>query len=220
MANDIPSILHHVSVGTDDLERASAFYDAVMPHLRAGRLMSFPFAVAYGKEFPEFWIGKPLDEGNATAGNGTHVCFIAPSREAVDASGMPFVLTARADCYLYRVPDAFSESVARSNLYREAGADLLYTPGVADRGEVAALVREVDGPMNFVVGKGTADYTLAELADLGVRRVSIGGSLLRAAFAFAERAAAEMQEQGRFTWAADQLGPADFDRLFAKRRRQ
>ena len=85
MANDIPSILHHVSVGTDDLERASAFYDAVMPHLGASRLMSFPFVVAYGKQFPEFWIGKPLDQGNATAGNGAHVCFIAPSREAVDA---------------------------------------------------------------------------------------------------------------------------------------
>ena len=85
MANDIPSILHHVSVGTDDPERASAFYDSVMPHLGASRLMSFPFAIAYGKQFPEFWIGKPLDERNATAGNGTHVCFIAPSRESVDA---------------------------------------------------------------------------------------------------------------------------------------
>ena len=78
-------ILHHVSVGTGDQERACAFYDAVMPHLGARRVMSFPFAVAYGKEFPEFWIGKPLDEGNATTGNGAHVCFIASSREAVDA---------------------------------------------------------------------------------------------------------------------------------------
>ena len=77
---------------------------------------------------------------------------------------------------------------------------------------------EVDGPMNFVVGKGMADYTLEELGELGIRRVSIGGSLLRAAFAFAERAVAEMKEQGRFTWAADQLGSADFDRLFANRR--
>jgi len=85
MASDIPSILHHVSVGTDDLERACAFYDSVMPPLGASRMMSFLFAVAYGKEFPEFWIAKPLDQGNATAGNGTHVCFIAPSREAVDA---------------------------------------------------------------------------------------------------------------------------------------
>ena len=143
---------------------------------------------------------------------------IRAAREAVDASGVPFVLTARAECYLYAVPDAFTESVARSNLYREAGADLLYTPGVRDRDEIAALVREIDGPMNFVVGKGTADYTVEELGELGIRRVSIGGSLMRATFALAERAAAEMKERGRFTWAADQLGPADFDRLFANRR--
>ena len=143
---------------------------------------------------------------------------IRAAREAVDDSGVPFVLTARAECYLYAVPDAFTESVARSNLYREAGADLLYTPGVRDRDEIAALVREIDGPMNFVVGKGTADYTVEELGELGIRRVSIGGSLMRATFALAERAAAEMKERGRFTWAADQLGPADFDRLFANRR--
>ena len=143
---------------------------------------------------------------------------IRAAREAADASGVPFVLTARAECYLYRVPDAFAESVARSNLYREAGADCLYTPGVKERSEVAALVREIDGPMNFVVGKGTADYTLEELGSLGIRRVSIGGSLLRATFALAERAAAEMKLLGRFTWAADQLDAADFDRLFAERR--
>ena len=72
--------------------------------------------------------------------------------------------------------------------------------------------------MNFVVGKGMADYTLEELGELGIRRVSIGGSLLRATFALAERAAAEMKLLGRFTWAADQLDAADFDRLFAERR--
>ena len=143
---------------------------------------------------------------------------IRAAREAADTSGVPFVLTARAECHLYRVPDAFAESVARSNLYREAGADCLYTPGVRDRDEVAALVREIDGPMNFVVGKGMADYTLEELGELGIRRVSIGGSLLRATLALAERAAAEMKLLGRFTWAADQLDAADFDRLFAERR--
>ena len=143
---------------------------------------------------------------------------IRAAREAADASGVPFVLTARAECYLYRVPDAFAESVARSNLYREAGADCLYTPGVKERSEVAALVREIDGPMNFVVGKGTADYTVEELGELGIRRVSIGGSLMRATFALAERAAAEMKLLGRFTWATDQLDAADFDRLFEGRR--
>ena len=85
MANEVPSILHHVSLGTNDFERAATFYDAVMVPLGARRIMDLPFAIAYGKHFPEFWLGKPLDEKRAGAGNGTHVCFIAASREAVDA---------------------------------------------------------------------------------------------------------------------------------------
>ena len=79
-------------------------------------------------------------------------------------------------------------------------------------------MREIDGPMNFVVGKGMADYTLGELGELGIRRVSIGGSLMRATFALAERAAAQMKREGRFDWAADQLGAGDFERLFTNRR--
>ena len=85
MASETPGILHHVSLGTNDLEGAGAFYDAVMAPLGARRIMDLPFAVAYGKHFPEFWLGKPLDEERAGAGNGTHVCFVAASREAVDA---------------------------------------------------------------------------------------------------------------------------------------
>ena len=85
MADEIPSILHHLSLGTNDFERAVAFYDAVMAPLGARRIMDLPFAVAYGKHFPEFWLGRPLDEERASAGNGTHVCFIAASRKAVDA---------------------------------------------------------------------------------------------------------------------------------------
>ena len=74
-----------MSVGTKDLEAASRFYDAVMAPIGSRRIMEFPFAVAYGKRFPEFWVAKPLDGGQASAGSGTHVCFIAPSREAVAA---------------------------------------------------------------------------------------------------------------------------------------
>lgn len=85
MANEVPNVLHHVSLGTNDFERAATFYDAVMAPLGARRITELPFAIAYGKHFPEFWLGKPLDEKRAGAGNGTHVCFIAASREAVDA---------------------------------------------------------------------------------------------------------------------------------------
>ena len=85
MTNEIPSILHHVSIGTGNLESACRFYDAVMAPVGARRIMEFPFAVAYGKRFPEFWVAQPLDGERASVGNGAHFCFIAASREVVDA---------------------------------------------------------------------------------------------------------------------------------------
>lgn len=80
-----PSILSHVSFGTNDFERAVAFYDRVLPTLGIQRIMEHPGAVAYGKKYPEFWIQIPFDNQTATVGNGTHIGFIAPSKEAVRA---------------------------------------------------------------------------------------------------------------------------------------
>ena len=85
MENENPSILSHVSVGTNDMPRAVAFYDAVLPALGCKKLMEYPFGVAYGKQFPEFWVQLPIDGKPASVGNGTHVCFIAQSKEAVHA---------------------------------------------------------------------------------------------------------------------------------------
>lgn len=85
MVDENPSILHHVSIGTKDLASACRFYDAVMAPIGARRIMELPVAVAYGKRFPEFWVAQPLDGAQASAGNGSHFCVIAPSREAVDA---------------------------------------------------------------------------------------------------------------------------------------
>lgn len=85
MSDDNPSILSHVSVGTNDFDRAAAFYDAVLATLGAKRLLSFPGAIAYGKEYPEFWLQKPGDGNPATLGNGTHMGFVAASKQAVHA---------------------------------------------------------------------------------------------------------------------------------------
>ncbi|WP_454832737.1 VOC family protein [Pseudoxanthomonas wuyuanensis] len=85
MSEPNPSLLSHISVGSNDFERATAFYDAVMPTLGARRIEAFPGAVAYGKAFPEFWVQTPLDGAPAGTGNGTHVGFIAGSPQAVDA---------------------------------------------------------------------------------------------------------------------------------------
>lgn len=82
---DNPSILSHVSIGTNDFDRAVAFYDGVLATLGCQRLMEHPGAIAYGKRYPEFWVGVPYDSQVASVGNGTHVGFIAPTREAVHA---------------------------------------------------------------------------------------------------------------------------------------
>ncbi len=83
--NDSPSIISHVSIGTNDFKRAIAFYDSVLPALGCKRLMEHPGAVAYGKQFPEFWVQTPFNRQLATIGNGTHIGFIAPTQEAVHA---------------------------------------------------------------------------------------------------------------------------------------
>ena len=83
--DDNPSIISHVSIGTNDFDNATRFYDAVFATLGITRIMEHPDAVAYGKQFPEFWVCTPLDENSASMGNGTHFAFIASSQAQVDA---------------------------------------------------------------------------------------------------------------------------------------
>ncbi len=85
-----PSIMSHVSIGTNDVTKALTFYDAVLATIGAKRMLQFPdadnpHAVAYGREYPEFWVHPPHDEGTATVGNGTHFGFFAHSQDEVDA---------------------------------------------------------------------------------------------------------------------------------------
>lgn len=104
------------------------------------------------------------------------------------------------------------------NAYRQAGADCLFVPGVKDADTIAALVREVDGPINVVVGLAGNSMTVARLRDLGVKRVSIGGSLARATFRLMRRAAEEMFKDGSFTYSAGQVPDAELCAFFAGRR--
>ena len=85
MSNPSPSVISHVSIGTNDYEKARAFYDAVMPSIGAKVLMEHPFAAAYGRKFPEFWVAAPHDGKPASVGNGFHIGFIADNKEQVQA---------------------------------------------------------------------------------------------------------------------------------------
>ncbi|WP_341916051.1 VOC family protein [Polaromonas sp. YR568] len=80
-----PSVISHLSIGTNDYPRARAFYDAVLGTLQIKQVMTHGESVAYGRAFPEFWVGRPLDGGRAAPGNGTHICFLANSPAEVDA---------------------------------------------------------------------------------------------------------------------------------------
>ena len=141
------------------------------------------------------------------------------ARQALNDLGYPFMLTARAECYLYGHSDPFPEAVERVNRYREAGADCLYVPGIRDIETIRELVKAVDGPINVVMGLAGEPISYMELRDAGVARISIGGSLMRATMGLIRRAASEMLEQGTFDFAAGQIPDAELCRLFSTRKR-
>ena len=126
---------------------------------------------------------------------------------------MPFVLTGRAECYLVGHPEPFEESVKRLNRYRQAGADCLYAPGVVGAEVIGAMVGAVDGPLNVVMGLAGEPLQVDELSALGVKRVSIGGSLARAAYSLVERAARRLKEEGDFGYADGALSGQAIERL-------
>ena len=84
MSDENPSIMSHVSIGTNDFDASVKFYDRVLATLGAKRVMEHPGAVAYGKLYPEFWVQTPIDGQPANVGNGTHFGFVAANKQAVD----------------------------------------------------------------------------------------------------------------------------------------
>lgn len=140
---------------------------------------------------------------------------VSAARAAGDASGLPFTLTARAECFLFDHPDPLNESIRRLNRYREAGADCLYAPGPVDAETIATLVKEVDGPINVVAGLSPASLSASALANLGVRRISTGGALARAALAVVRNAGQEMMQHGTFSFAGKAIADSELSEMFA-----
>jgi 2-methylisocitrate lyase-like PEP mutase family enzyme len=166
-----------------------------------------------GGNIEDFTAGALYDEALAEER-------IAVARDAIGEHD--FVLTARTDGLLLRPPGALADSIRRANRYREAGADCLYVPGVNDLDTVATLVREIDGPLNVVMGLGTTgmgatSLTVAALRSVGVARISLGGSIARAALGFVRESARELREGGTITFADRQIPQAELNALFAHR---
>ena len=130
------------------------------------------------------------------------VARLRAARSAIDRAGGDTLLVGRAECFLVGRPDLM-ETIARLQAYANAGADVLYAPGIRSREQISAVVAAVaPKPVNLLVGS-VSDLTMADIAALGVRRVSVGGALARAAWGGLLRAARLLAEQGRFDGFAD-----------------
>jgi 2-methylisocitrate lyase-like PEP mutase family enzyme len=124
---------------------------------------------------------------------------IRVARAAINEAGSGVLLTARAECFLTGVADPLRESIRRLEAYAEAGADVLYAPGLREREEIRAIVAAVNPkPVNVLMSANTG-LEVRDLAELGVRRVSVGSALARAAWTGFVRAAETIARDGRFT---------------------
>ena len=140
---------------------------------------------------------------------------IRAAAEAARSLPFRFTLTGRAENYLHGRPD-LKDTIARLQAYQDAGADVLYAPGLATQEDIAAVVRSVDKPVNVVMGLRGVQLGVTALEALGVRRVSVGSALSRAALGAFLRAAREMRENGTFTFASDAANPREIGDMFAR----
>jgi len=135
------------------------------------------------------------------------------ARTAIDEAGGEVLLVGRAECFLVGQPD-LAETIRRLQAYAAAGADVLYAPGIRTREQIDAIVAAVSPkPVNLLVG-AESGFTVADIAAMGVRRISVGGALARAAWAGFQRAAKSLVEQGRFDGFAGAASGAELNRFF------
>ena len=140
------------------------------------------------------------------------VARVKAAREAIDKSGGDVLLTGRAEGFVRGVPD-LDQAIARLRAYANVGADCLYAPGIAAREQIAAIVKAVaPKPVNVLMG-APSELKVDDLAALGVRRISVGGSLARAAWGGFMRAAKQIAEAGSFDGFRDAAPSSEMNKL-------
>ena len=143
---------------------------------------------------------------------------IRAARAAIDDSRIDVVLTGRCEAWLVHDSNPLATVLDRLAAYAEAGADCLYSPGVSDPDEIAQIVRTVSPkPVNVLVSGFNHQLSFSQLADLGVRRISVGSGLALAAWGAFLRAAQDMQTNGTFNLLANNASSADLNQLFSEK---
>ena len=137
---------------------------------------------------------------------------VAAAAETAHAFPFPFMLVARAENFLRGRPD-LDDTIRRLQAFEAAGADVLFAPGLTEAEDIRAVCAAVHKPVNVVMGLKAAHFSVAELAALGVRRISVGSALSRAALGAFVRAAREIRERGTFGFADDAMSFAEANAL-------
>ena len=142
------------------------------------------------------------------------VARVRAAAEAAHSLPIPFTLTARAENFLY-ARAGLNDTIKRLQAFQEAGADVLYAPGIVAKEQIAEVVRSVGKPVNVLAGMPGFSLTVEELSALGVKRVSVGGAFARAALGAFLRAAREMKDRGTFTFLADAASSREINGIFS-----
>lgn len=138
---------------------------------------------------------------------------VRAAAEAARALPFSFTLTARAENYLVGRPN-LEDTIKRLQAYAEAGADVLFAPGLTKKEDITSVVNSVDRPVNVIVGLRSVQFSLAALSEIGVKRISVGSALSRAALGAFLRAAREMQTHGTFAFADEAVSYGEISAMF------
>ena len=163
-------------------------------------------------------VGASIEDATGNPDNPIYDFTLAVERvqaavETAHKISFPFMLTARAENHLHGRQD-LDDTIRRLQAFEEAGADVLYAPGLRDLETIRAVVSAVSKPVNVVMGMADPDITASQLAEAGVKRISVGGALSRLALAAFTKAAREMKQDGRFTFVRDMMPIAELRDIF------
>jgi 2-methylisocitrate lyase-like PEP mutase family enzyme len=161
--------------------------------------------------------GGSIEDSSGDPNNPIYDFQLATERVAAAAEAAPssqFLLTARAENFLHGRPD-LDDTIRRLQSFSKAGADVLYAPGITNLDAIRAVCASVSKPVNVLMGLTGATFSVEELAAVGVKRISVGGSFARAALGALVQAAREVKEKGTFSYAAVALPSADVKRYLA-----
>ncbi len=166
--------------------------------------------------------GLSIEDSSETADGGLYEFSLAverikAARAAIDESGIPVVLTARAEVFLVGADDPLRVALERLEAFAEAGADCLYAPGVTAPEQIRTVVKAVaPKPVNVLVSRPNPQLSATKLTDLGVRRISVGSALAMVAWGSFMRAAQTLKETGSFTGITEQASYGKLNDLFSK----